>query len=235
MSQPMCPRCGAPVRTRGKREEAASFRFSSTATSVILIWITLDVAERNSAWWLDRLQILAAMAVPIALAGYSWWLWLRARRADNPGVKSKSVAMAEAAAALPQSEADERLVAKRVAEVMGDQKPRRIGPSTPPGTGRFEVDSSGPCVAALTAMADEREPVEYDTAVGMLKVSDGSVHTIIQSGSGLVVASWSLEAVRDHIRLHGAELAGHFAVHLGHALVSRDDGRLVFFAAERAE
>lgn len=56
---------------------------AATLTGGLCIGLTLSIAEWNVAWWTSRADVLAVMLVPVAVAGYNWWLWFALRRRDR--------------------------------------------------------------------------------------------------------------------------------------------------------
>jgi len=81
---------------------------------------------------------------------------------------------------------------------------------------------------------DDQDVVLLSTEVALegLKVDEGHVHCLVQRAGlaelALIGADWPLTEVRALFDLHGAELAGPGAFHMGHGIVVRAGG--VFFA-----
>lgn len=81
-----------------------------------------------------------------------------------------------------------------------------------------------------------RSLVPYDTAVQMLEVVEGRVHTYRQAGGGgpLIGADWGHEKILAAIQKHGVELAGEVATAMKHGLTLCDDTGWLFIATKES-
>jgi hypothetical protein len=87
----------------------------------------------------------------------------------------------------------------------------------------------------VSSIPEDEKPVilTFEEAVAMLP--DGEdIHTQRNPGIGMFIgADWSRDRLIEHIRKHGAELAGPIATAMGKGLVVKDDNGPLFVETKR--
>jgi hypothetical protein len=79
-------------------------------------------------------------------------------------------------------------------------------------------------------IADEdlAKKLTLDEAMALI-VEGAYIHSIRQAGFAMIGADWKRKEVVEHIKKHGAELAGKGATRMGHGVAVVDDNGPVFF------